>query len=339
MEQRVRRQSTAPKLKKQPKLKRVNAMSAAAYPRLTIPKPTAQEARRRRRNQRRIKLTFPTQLLKRFVTSARWVSLGLLVVVVYALITVGSNQNFYLTHIPVDGVYSIAAEEIVAASGLAGQHIFAADPAQAAAAIAETPGVIAAAVEVEWPNTVRISITEDAPIAIWEDPDGTFWVNSAGNLIPARLDVPGLYRIHSSSIAPVLGRQYASEMTTEPEAAAVVTAEEEQTAEAAATAIAADTPAVAVLGSIPMPILDGALQLNKLLPERSEIIYDTRHGLTYQDSRGWNVYLGTGTDMEQKLAVYEALVTELQAQGLTPEYISVSNQEKPFFFAYESPEE
>ena len=35
--------------------------------------------------------------------------------------------------------------------------------------------------------------------------------------------------------------------------------------------------------------------------------------------------------MNQKLVVYEALVDELMARDLQPYYISVINQEKPFY--------
>lgn len=336
MKQRSQRPTTSQKLKKQPKLQRVNAMSTVAQPRLAIPKTTQRAAQRRRRSRRRIKFAFPTAFFKRVLTSSRWVSLALLIIVVYTLLTIGSNQNFYLTRIPVEGVYSIPAEEIVAASTLAGQHIFAVDPAKAAAQITETPGIIAASVEVSWPNHVLISITEDTPIAIWEDPDGTFWINSEGHLIPARLDVPGLYRIQANTVTAVLGRQYAAEEETASlEEASMVNTE---TTAAEGETVAQTGPMIQELGSVPAPILAAALQLNELLPDRPMIHYDSRHGLTYRDSRGWDVYLGTGTDMKQKLAVYDAIVTELQAQGLTPEYISVSNQEKPYFFAYESTE-
>lgn len=335
MEQRSQRPKTSQKLKKQPKLRRVNAMSTVAQPRLAIPKTTRQAAQRRRRSRRRVKFVFPTALFKRVLTSSRWVSLALLMVVVYTLLTIGSNQNFYLTRIPVEGIYSIPAEEIVAASSLAGQHIFAVDPAAAAAQIAQTPGIIAASVEVSWPNQVIISVTEDAPIAIWEDPDGIFWINGEGHLIPARLDVPGLYRIQADTVTAVLGRQYA---VTEDEETALEDASLVEVEPAVAETTVETGSVIAELGSIPAPILDAALQLNELFPERPMIHYDSRYGLTYQDSRGWDVYLGTGTDMKQKLAVYDAIVSELQTQGLTPEYISVSNQEKPYFFAYESTE-
>ena len=36
-------------------------------------------------------------------------------------------------------------------------------------------------------------------------------------------------------------------------------------------------------------------------------------------------------DMVQRLAIYEALVAELQARDLQPKYISVINKDKPFY--------
>jgi hypothetical protein len=35
--------------------------------------------------------------------------------------------------------------------------------------------------------------------------------------------------------------------------------------------------------------------------------------------------------MNQKLAVYETLIDDLLARGIQPAYISVSNQEKPYY--------
>ncbi len=41
--------------------------------------------------------------------------------------------------------------------------------------------------------------------------------------------------------------------------------------------------------------------------------------------------------MAQKLMVYERVVEDLLARGLTPEYVSVSNQEQPFYKSVDSP--
>jgi cell division septal protein FtsQ len=82
---------------------------------------------------------------------------------------------------------------------------------------------------------------------------------------------------------------------------------------------------------IPNQVLEGALQLENLRPNIASLYYDRENGLSYQDGRNWRAYFGLGQDMNQKLVVYEALVDDLMARDLQPEYISVINKEKPYY--------
>jgi cell division septal protein FtsQ len=90
---------------------------------------------------------------------------------------------------------------------------------------------------------------------------------------------------------------------------------------------------VGALTFIPEDVLEGALQLRELRNNIDRLFYSPGGGLSYQDGRGWRAYFGSGLDMEQKLVVYETIVDNLQARGVTPSYISVRNQEKPFYMA------
>jgi hypothetical protein len=81
---------------------------------------------------------------------------------------------------------------------------------------------------------------------------------------------------------------------------------------------------------IPQDVLDGALQLRELRPNIEQLYYQLGSGLSYQDGRGWRAHFGTG-NMAQKLAVYETIVEDLVARAITPAYISVSNEAKPFY--------
>ena len=75
------------------------------------------------------------------------------------------------------------------------------------------------------------------------------------------------------------------------------------------------------------------MQLRELRPNIDRLFYRPAGGLSYQDGRGWRVYLGTGQNMHQKLVVYETVVEDLLSRGLQPEYIGVSNQERPYYKA------
>lgn len=280
-------------------------------PRLRVPK---NARRRRRRNQARVRL--PLASLRLILLSSRWLSLGLLALVIYAMTLIGLEERFYLTAIPVEGVISVPATEVVQASNLAGSHIFAADPGAAAQQIMDNvPGIISATVTLGWPNQVQIKVTEDSPIAIWIEGSNQFWVTRNGRLIPARSESLGLLMIQS-----------------EIEVANTAPGEAAETGEENADELVVETsnPHIRFL---PRDVLAGALQLKEQRPNIDRLFYRPSSGLSFQDGRGWRVFFGTGTDMTQKLVVYETIVEELLAQGLTPQYVSVSNQEKPYYLA------
>jgi hypothetical protein len=148
-------------------------------------------------------------------------------------------------------------------------------------------------------------------------------VTEDGRLLPARADAPGLLQIDVEE-SPV-----AADMR-----GAVVAAEEaEDTADGEETADAAAEEQSAADHFIPDRVLAGALQLRQLRPNIDKLFYRPSSGLSYQDGRGWRVYFGVGADMAQKLVVYETIVEDLLARELTPVYVSVSNQEKPYYLA------
>jgi hypothetical protein len=289
-------------LRRQPKLKKLYAATTIPMPHQAVPK-TAQE---RRRRQRRARWQVPTASLRQIVTSARWLSIGLLAVCLYAVMMIGRDEQFYLTSIPVEGTLAISPAEIVAASGMAGAHSFAVNPGEAAAAINAVPGVISATVTLTWPNQASIRIVEDTPRLVWEHLGETYWLTNSGAVVPARGEAPGLPLIHAE--AYTRSAKEAEKIRDEEEAAEDV-----------------------ALPFIPEEAVEGVVQLQTLLPQVREYRYRPDGGLSFVDAGGWRVYLGVGNDMHQKLAVYNALVAALQDEGQTPVYISVSNQQKPFY--------
>lgn len=292
------------KLRRQPRVRRrrTEASATMAMPRLRVPN-TAR--RRRRRNQRqKLRLKFPTTTVKKIALSPRWVSLFLMVVTIASLTLIGLDEAFYLTLIPVEGVVSIPPEEIVEVSGLAGAHTFSIDPEQAAGQITDIPGVISSTVTMRWPNQVHIRILEDTPIAVWEQEGTQYWINETGEILPARLAVSGLLHIVVEG-----------DVTVAPEADEEGLVEEE------------------TIVFVPEEVLNGALQLRELRPTLNTLYYQSTGGLNFEDSRGWQAYFGTGTDMTQKLVVYEAIAEDLIARGLEPVEISVASQEKPYYKA------
>ncbi len=325
-------------------MRRVQSATALPLPEMAVPK-TARKRKRRNSQQR---LRGPLSTIQSVVFSSRWLSLGLLAVCTYALYLIGGNDQFYLTFIPVEGTGTVSANDIVEKSGLAGHHVFAADPQEAADRILEMPGIISATVTLRWPNDVLIQVREDPPLAIWEEDGQQFWVGKNGELTLARTETVGLLKIISEMEAMAVRDDIASELAAEEKEQARTTVADDKDDGAAAddgsseeSGTANETTAdegsagepeqVSDAAFVPEAVMQGALQLRELRPNIDQLYYRPSGGLSYQDGRGWRAYFGTGRDMHQKLVVYETIVADLLAKGLTPEYISVSNQEKPFY--------
>jgi hypothetical protein len=314
------------RLRKQPNMRRVHSAGSATMPSLNMPK----AAKKRKQRNSRQRLSKPLSGLKGFVISSRWISVAIIGFSLYALYIIGSDDRFYLNYIPVEGAGSIQATTIVEASELAGHHIFAADPQEAAERIGAIPGVVTTTVTLHWPNEVAIRIKEQPPLAIWQEGDSTFWINENGGLTPARAETIGLLTIISEIAAQPVPRSVSND--ARPAETAVVDEEEETFVDGEIEPLEDQSQASeAQAAFVPEPVLQGALQLRQLRPNIDKLYYRPPGGLSYQDGRGWRAYFGTGEDMYQKLVVYESMVEELLNRGLRPEYISVSNQYKPYY--------
>ncbi len=313
------------RLRKQPRMRRVQSATAIPLPGkakrrpLGVPPraqmPSTANKRRRRNSQQRIRQ--PLSALWGMVLSPRWISFALLAATIYALVLIGRDPRFYLTYIPVEGTSAIVPDNIVARSGLAGSHIFAANPQAAAERITELPGVISATVTLRWPNNVVVGIREETPVAVWREGDQAYWINEDGRLLPALAQSVGLLEIVSE-----IDSEQARAEIGELEIGEDEGEEVEQAAEQ-----------VAEIPFISADVLAGAIQLRELRPNINQLYYRPSGGLSYQDGRGWRVYFGSGQNMHQKLVVYETLVEELLSRGIQPAYIGVSNQERPYYRA------
>ena len=154
----LRKEQPKQHLRKQPRMRRVNTASAVPLPDLSTPEARSArktaDKRKRRNSQERIRK--PLAGVMGVVLSTRWLSLAVLVACAYALFLIGGDESFYLNYIPVEGATSLDINHVVAESGLAGSHIFAADPQEAADRVGQMGGVITATVTLHWPNEVSI---------------------------------------------------------------------------------------------------------------------------------------------------------------------------------------
>jgi len=237
----------------------------------------------------------PTAL--RLHVSWRLASFSLVILLVAMLARLLTDPRLFVDGINLGGASLVPDEEIFAESGLARQHIFWVDPAEAQKRIEAIPGIAAAQVSVKWPNLVTVVVQERVPMVMWLEGEQQWWVDAQGLKFKSRGDLPGLLPIAVDD-APV-DREAPLQGT-----GAIPNPDK----------------------SAPVEAVRGALQLKQLRSNIELLHYDSLRGLSYQDGRNWRGYFGVGAEgMEQKLVVYETLVDSLLARGIHPTMISVEN--------------
>lgn len=219
---------------------------------------------------------------------------GLIIIGLGAVLFLFFSANvFYIHSISVGGLKYLTKEEVFALADIADTHIFWADPAVIRQNILRSPSIADAEVHVGWPpNAVQIVVEERQPALIWEQAGVATWIDLQGRVMLLREDRPDLMRIVAENDA--------------------------------------DGPPGPNM-KLETDIVTGALQLHSLFPNLNRLRYHPEKGLGYNDERGWDVWFGTGTNMPEKILVYDAIVKNLLGRGIQPAEINVANPHAPYY--------
>ncbi len=228
----------------------------------------------------------------------RWRAISALIVMVFGsvLVLIFTTDLFYVRSIHVRGLEYLTTEEVFAFADVANFHLFWLDSDAVRDNILRSPSVADASVTLGWPpDMVNIQIEERQPAVIWSESSVDMWVDLQGRMMTARSDLPDLMRINAS------------------------------------------------LGAFDEPLTDGryldddivfgALQIQELLPEIVSLSYDPIYGLGWIDSNGWQVWMGSGTGMGEKIKIYNAQMQSLIARGIQPGIINVANPDGPYYWS------
>jgi cell division septal protein FtsQ len=200
---------------------------------------------------------------------------------------------FYVHTIAVGGVRYMTKEEVFAYADIANMHIFWIQPEAVRQRLLEFQTVADAQVRISWPpNMVNIVIEEREPALVWEQNGVAIWVDIQGNLMRQYEDRPGLLKI---------------------------VAEDPRT-EGPLTGDALDEE-----------VVFGALQLQELHPEIGVWRYDAARGLGFRNANGWDIWLGVGTAMREKMQIYETLTSDIIARGIQPGEVNIVDPDAPFY--------
>lgn len=222
---------------------------------------------------------------------------GLIVVCMIALLVVMFQTEFFKVRtITVVGATYIDPSEIFRYTEIAGFSIFQIDPNDVRDAILSKSRLIAdARVTIGWqPEMVKIVVEERKPALVWTQYDIRVLLDIQGNI---------LRQPRPEEVFPTLIHVIADRSLNEPPLP--------------------ENP-------IPLAVVSGALQLRQLLSGIEILQYNAVKGLGFRES-SWDIWLGTGTDMPNKLLVYEALRDNLLRRGITPVEINVADTRAVYY--------
>jgi cell division protein FtsQ len=78
-------------------------------------------------------------------------------------------------------------------------------------------------------------------------------------------------------------------------------------------------------------VIAGTQELRSLLPGLTTVQYASHTGISFQSEQGWPIYLGQGENIEQKVAIMNALLQEIAAKGVHPQFIDLRFKGSPYY--------
>jgi cell division protein FtsQ len=256
----------------------------------------------------------------------RVVSLGLVALLSLVLYQLWNSPDYRVDAVEVVGLQRLTAGDVNAALGVTGKPIFALDTTDIQDQLfAVFPEFSAASVEIDLPNSVVVTVTERVPVIIWHQDGRDELVDAEGMAFPAREDLAeGNYPVvEALSEPPPLPLQ-------EPQEDILPIAEFTDLSVLALSSTG--LPISTELKPLLSPdMVQAILVMSDRAPQGALLFYESRHGLGWEDRRGWKAYFGNPEDVKMKLHVYQAIVQRLKSEGIQPAMISIEYVHKPFY--------
>jgi cell division protein FtsQ len=247
----------------------------------------------------------------------RAVSLFMVLMMSASLILMWKAPVFQVSNVEAEGLKRLTVADLNVVMGAFGKSVFALNPKTLRAALGDAfPEFSKISVRIGLPANVKVVVTERQPIISWTQNNVETWVDAEGVSFPVRgIPDTALIQVEGYGTPP-------TEMST-----------------------AIGNEVQANVNSLPMPttankpglklspeLVSSILTLGAKMPEGTVLVYDSEHGLGWNDPNGWDVFFGNeDQDMQMKLDVYQALVERLKNEGIQPALISVEYVHAPYY--------
>jgi len=214
-----------------------------------------------------------------------------------------NSPSFRVEEASITGLQRLNRGDVNAVLDIEGEPIFAIDPQAIAQKAREAfPEFSSVSVEVGLPRAVEVTVQERQPILTWKQDGRTVLVDASGVAFPQR-DMAG------NSPALVV------EAVSSPPLPMVE----------------GDLSAASSVQFMPVEMVSGILSMSAQAPKDTPLVYDSKHGLGWRDSRGWDVYFGDVRDIDMKLRIYQSIIKKLKKDDLKPVLVSVEYAHAPYY--------
>jgi cell division protein FtsQ len=247
----------------------------------------------------------------------RAVSLLMVLMMVASLFLIWKAPVFQVNSMQAEGLKRLTVSDLNAVMRTSGKSVFTINPKTLDLALRQAfPELAKISIKVNLPASVKVVVTEREPIIAWIQDGTETWVDAQGVSFPSRGEpTMPLLKVEGHGIPPGM-----TQAATTDNLQALPDAQ-----------VAAETTITSTL-RLSTDLVTAILALGEKMPADTLLVYDNLHGLGWNDPKGWEVFFGSeDQDMEMKLTVYQALVAELESEGIQPALISVEYVHAPYY--------
>ena len=247
----------------------------------------------------------------------RGISLIMVVMLSICLLLMWKAPIFQVNSVDAIGLQRLTAADVNAVIGTFGKSVFSLNPSVLKQNLQQAfPEFSKISVSLNLPARLKVVVVERQPVLSWTQDGREAWVDAEGVSFPPR-GTP------SSPLVTVEG------YGTPPTDAAVTAASGPQYLPPGMPFAASSVIPTFRLSS---DLVSAILALSAKMPADTVLVYDSEHGLGWNDPNGWEVFFGDeDQEMDMKLLVYQALVEHLQSEGIQPAMISVEYVHAPYY--------
>jgi cell division protein FtsQ len=247
----------------------------------------------------------------------RAASLMMVLMMFTSLFLIWKAPVFQVSAIEADGLQRLTVGDLSTVLRAIGKSVFTINPGLLDENLHQAfPELSKISVKVGLPASVKVVVTEREPVIAWVQNGSETWVDAEGISFPPRgTPVNPLVKVEGHGTPPTINTAASQVAVLSPS---------QSTADNASI----NTPTL----RLPPELVAAILALGAKMPTDTLLVYDSVHGLGWNDPQGWEVFFGAeDQDMAMKLIVYQALVDKLKNEGIQPALISVEYVHAPYY--------